>query len=62
MSHPIIDRDACAGCGICVDSCPQEVLDIVDGVVEAVNDDNCIACGDCVEDCPMGAVVEVVED
>ncbi len=62
MSHPIIEADECIGCGICVDSCPQEVLEVVNGVCEPVNEDACIACGDCVEECPMGAITEVVED
>lgn len=62
MSHPVIEADECIGCGICVDACPQEVLEVVDGVAEAVNEDACIACGDCVEECPMGAISEIVED
>ncbi len=62
MSHPIINTDECIGCGICVDSCPQEVLEVVNGVAEVVNEEACIACGDCVEECPMGAIPEVVED
>lgn len=57
MSHPEINTDECIGCGICVDACPQEVLDIVDGVCAAVNEDSCVGCGACVEECPMGAIV-----
>lgn len=62
MSHPVIEADECIGCGICVDACPQEVLEVVGGVAEVVNEDACIACGDCVEECPMGAIPEVIED
>ena len=62
MAHPVIVADECIGCGICVDACPQEVLEVNGGVVEAVNEENCIACGDCVEECPMGAIPEVVEE
>ena len=54
MAHPVIVADECIGCGICVDACPQEVLEVNGGVVEAVNEENCIACGDCVEECPHG--------
>ena len=62
MSHPVIDADECIGCGICVDACPQEVLEVVRGVSEVVNEDACIARGDCVEECPRGAFTEVIED
>ncbi len=62
MSHPVIDDDECIGCGICVDTCSQEVLEVVDGHADAVNEDSCIACGDCVEECPMGAISEIAED
>jgi NAD-dependent dihydropyrimidine dehydrogenase PreA subunit len=62
MSHPIVDADECIGCGICVDACPQEVLEVVDGVATSVNEDACIACGDCLEECPMGAITEIQED
>ena len=62
MSHPVIEADECIGCGICVDACPQEVLEVVSGVAEVVNEDACIACGDCVEGCPMGTIPEVIED
>ena len=62
MAHPVINADECIGCGICVDACPQEVLEVTGGVVEAVNEDACIACGECVEECPMGAIPEIAED
>lgn len=62
MSRPIINTDDCIGCGICVDACPQEVLEVPDGVAEVVNEDSCIGCGECLEECPMGAITEISED
>lgn len=62
MSRPIVDEETCIGCGICVDACPQGVLEVGDGLVEVINEDACIACGDCLEECPMGAITEIQED
>ena len=62
MAHPVINSDECIGCGICVDACPQEVLEVTGGTAEAVNEDACIACGECLEECPMGAITEIAED
>ena len=62
MPHPVLETDECIGCGICVDACPQGVLEIAGGVVGLENEDSCIACGDCVEECPMGCITEIVED
>ena len=50
MSHPVIIDDECIGCGICIDACPQECIEVVDGVCKVVNEEACIACGDCVEE------------
>ena len=56
MAAPEIDTDECSGCGICIDACPQDVLDIVGESAAVVNEDACIECGNCVEECPMGAI------
>ncbi len=63
MAHPVLETEECIGCGICVDACPQDVLEeIAGGVVVVENEDACIACGDCVEECPMGCITEISED
>jgi NAD-dependent dihydropyrimidine dehydrogenase PreA subunit len=62
MPRPIINQDDCSGCGVCVDTCPQKVIELVDDVAEPVNEDDCSGCGDCLEECPMGAITEIEED
>ena len=62
MADPVCEADECIGGGICVDACPNAVLEVVGGAVEAVNEDACVGCGDCVEECPMGAISEIAED
>lgn len=62
LSRPIINTDDCSACGICVDACPDGVLEIVGDAVEPTNEDACTACAACMEECPMGAISEIEED
>ena len=55
--RPIIDVDECTGCGLCVDVCEQEVLDLVDDIASIVNAEACTGCGDCFDECPVEAIV-----
>ncbi|MBN1400823.1 MAG: 4Fe-4S binding protein, partial [Anaerolineae bacterium] len=54
MALLIIDKEACIGCGACVEVCPFAALDLVNGVA-AVND-NCTACAACIPECPVDAL------
>ena len=61
--HPVIDTDACVGCGVRVDECPMDVLEINDdGVCEATNADECVGCGACLNACPAGAITDIADD
>ena len=62
MPRPIIIEDDCSGCGICVDACPEGVLELKGDVAVVVLEDDCTACGTCLEECPMGAIEEIEED
>ena len=62
MPRPIINEDECSGCGICVDTCPNGVLELVEDKATPVNEDDCSACASCMEECPMGAIEEIEED
>lgn len=54
--RPKIDVDECTGCGLCVDICEQDALDLVDDIASMVDPDACIGCGDCEEECPTEAI------
>lgn len=62
MPHPIIDSDECSACGICLDACPNGVLEIVGDSTSVVDEDSCTGCGNCMEECPMGAITDIVDD
>jgi NAD-dependent dihydropyrimidine dehydrogenase PreA subunit len=62
MPRPVIKEDDCSACGICVDACPNGVLELVGDLAEPVNDDECDACAACMEECPMGAITEIEDE
>ncbi|MHB8124886.1 MAG: FAD-binding protein [Desulfitobacteriaceae bacterium] len=51
----IIDKQKCIGCGACLDECPTQALDLVDGTI-AVEEAKCTDCGICTESCPANAL------
>jgi ferredoxin len=56
-----IDVEKCQGCGDCVDTCPSELLAVVEegGKKHAVSKDNrddCLGCFACQEICAEGAL------
>lgn len=55
MALPVVDKDHCTACGICVDECPQSCYDLGDVAVLSRPDD-CTECGICVDVCPSEAI------
>lgn len=51
-----IDESLCDGCGLCVPSCAEGALQIVDGVARLVKDRYCDGLGACLGECPRGAI------
>ena len=54
MFESIVDKDACIGCGNCVDRCPVEAIILEDSA--SVERDKCLGCGLCVRVCPEDAI------
>ncbi len=48
------DPKKCSGCGTCAEKCPEEAIEMVDGM-PVVKQDICIECGVCVIICPYQA-------
>ena len=51
-----IDEDLCDGCGLCVPSCAEGALQIIDGKAKLVSEVYCDGLGACLGDCPQGAI------
>ena len=51
--HPVIFAERCIGCQACVDACPHDVLEIVDGTAAAVAPDMCMEDTACQAECPV---------
>lgn len=55
--RPRVNREACTGCGSCVDQCPVSALSMGDGQYPSADAATCIACFCCQEICPDKAIV-----
>jgi len=68
---PVIDREKCTACGVCVAACPRNIIELTPAeklvkirccsrdkgpVVKKACEIGCIACGLCVKGCPEGAI------
>ena len=51
-----IDEDKCNGCGLCVPSCAEGAIQMIDGKAKLVADNLCDGLGACLGDCPQGAI------
>lgn len=51
----LVDSSVCTGCGICVDVCPVQAIEMVDDIAK-VNPEKCTGTGTCVEACPVQAI------
>jgi Pyruvate/2-oxoacid:ferredoxin oxidoreductase delta subunit len=52
-----IDQDKCDGCGLCVPSCAEGAIQIVDGKAQLLADRFCDGLGACLGECPQGALI-----
>lgn len=51
-----IDKEACNGCGLCVNACHEGAIGLVDNKAVLLRDDYCDGLGNCLPVCPTGAI------
>lgn len=51
-----IDEDLCNGCGVCVPSCAEGAIKIINGKARLIGDNLCDGLGACLGECPEGAI------
>jgi ferredoxin len=52
----IIDEDKCNGCGLCIPTCAEGALKIINGKAKLISDRYCDGLGACLGQCPYNAI------
>ncbi len=51
-----IDEEKCDGCGICIPSCAEGALQVIDGKAKLLGEKLCDGLGACLGECPQDAI------
>jgi NAD-dependent dihydropyrimidine dehydrogenase PreA subunit len=56
LFHYEIDPEACTGCHVCFQKCPQEAVSGDKKKAHAIHQEKCIKCGICYDGCKFDAI------
>lgn len=51
-----VDEDLCEGRKDCIEVCPVDVFDLIDGKAVPTRIEECVECCQCVDTCPLNAI------
>lgn len=60
-SKPVIDTDKCVACGLCIKTCKQKAITMVDGKAH-IDYEKCVGCGECIVTCAKKAIQQAETD
>ena len=61
--YTVVDLEMCTGCGICMEKCQMNAIEIDEqGEYAVINLDRCIGCGNCVASCSSEALTLVKKE
>lgn len=52
----VVDRKVCVSCGVCMNTCPLEAMEIWKGCYARPVMEKCVGCGKCRDACPAGCI------
>jgi uncharacterized Fe-S center protein len=55
VSHPVVDRARCTGCGSCAQACASAAIELDSESKAVIDHEKCIGCCQCVAVCQYGA-------
>jgi len=53
---PVIETDACLGCGLCVKACASQCIEMVWDFATLTHPEDCTSCEACRDACPHGVI------
>ena len=51
-----VAQELCVACGCCVKVCPMGAIQIMKGIMAAVDFSKCVGCGKCAKECPASVI------